>query len=225
MYIIIIRTALLYAVIIAAVRFMCKRQISDLQTTELAVTMLISDIASMSAQNTSQPLLYGIIPMTVLIASEVLLSGAMIKLAPLRKLICGSPIIVISEGQIMPKALRRLRMSVDELTEALRQQNIFSFSDVLFAIVETNGKLSVFKQPEKETPTMSDLGLPADESSLEAVVISDGAFSESAMNICKTDKKSIEKILKSESLNVKDVFMMTMNRSGECSIIKRSDIE
>ena len=115
-----IRTALLYIVIIAAVRFMGKRQISDLQTTELVVTMLISDIASMAAQNTSQPLLYGMIPMTVLVVSEVLLSGAMIKIAPLRRLICGRPIIVINDGKVEQKELRRLRMSVEDLSEELR---------------------------------------------------------------------------------------------------------
>lgn len=223
MLIVIIRTALLYMTIIAAVRFMGKRQISDLQTSELVVTMLISDIASMSAQNTSQPLLSGIIPMTVLVASEVLLSGAMIKAAPLRKLICGRPIVVINEGKVQQHELKRLRMSVEELSEELRQQNIFSFGDVLFAIVETNGKLSVMKKPEKETPTMEDMGLPTDDSGIEAVVVNDGTVSEAALKLCRSDENELNEILKKKHIAVKDIFIMTMNRSHECSIIKRSE--
>lgn len=148
MLIIIIRTALLYVTIIAAVRFMGKRQISDLQTSELVVTMLISDIASLAAQNTSQPLLYGIIPMTVLVISEVLLSGAMFSSVKLRRIICGQPIIVVSDGEVDKFELRRLRMSEEDLSEQLRQADVFSLDDVKLAIVETNGKLSVMKKQD-----------------------------------------------------------------------------
>ena len=216
---------MLYVVIIAAVRFMGKRQISDLQTTELVVTMLLSDIASLAAQNTSQPLLYGIIPMTVLVTFEIILSGAMIKNAPLRKLICGRPIIVINNGKIDQRELARLRMSVEDLSEELRQQNVFSFKDVLFAIVETNGKLSVVKQPEKETPTLSDIGIRADKSNIEAVVISDGALNETMMNLCSTDKNFINSILKKKHLDISDVFIMTMNPLHEYNIIKKDKKE
>lgn len=222
---VIIRTALLYIVIIAAVRFMGKRQISDLQTTELVVTMLISDIASMAAQNTSQPLLYGMIPMTVLVVSEVLLSGAMIKIAPLRRLICGRPIIVINDGKVEQKELRRLRMSVEDLSEELRQQDVFSFKDVLFAIVETNGRLSVLKKPEKETPTLEDLGIAPDSRGIEAVVISDGSISRPALRLIHADEALINAILEEKRLRPSDVFIMTMDRTHEYSIIERSSDE
>ncbi len=221
MLIVIIRTALLYIVIIAAVRFMGKRQISELQTTELVVTMLISDIASMSAQNTSQPLLAGIIPMTVLVVSEVLLSGAMIKAAPLRKLICGRPIIVINDGRIDQRELKRLRMSVEELMEELRQQDVFSFLDVLYAIVETNGKLSVLKKPDREIPTLKDLGLSPDNKGIEAVVISDGSLSDEALELCGADEKLIDEILKKKELDRSSVFIMTMNKKHEYNIVEK----
>ncbi len=222
MLIIIIRTAMLYLVIIAAVRFMGKRQISELQTTELVVTMLISDIASLAAQNTSQPLLYGLVPMTVLVISEVILSGVMIKVEPLRRLICGRPIVVINDGKIEQRELKRLRMSVEDLSEELRQQNVFSFKDVLFAIVETNGRLSILKKPENENPTMKDLGLPSDDSQIETVVINDGSISEPALRICGADEKLIDDILKKQGLTKKQVFIMTMDRSHKYNIIERS---
>ena len=107
MLITIIRTAILYAVIISGVRFMRKRQISDLQTTELVVTMLISDLASMALQTPSTPLMYGLIPMGVLIVMEVILSGAMISSGKLRRLICGNPVVVINNGEVIFIGLQR----------------------------------------------------------------------------------------------------------------------
>ncbi|MBQ2152474.1 MAG: DUF421 domain-containing protein [Clostridia bacterium] len=150
MFIAIIRTALLYLVILASVRLMGKRQISDLQTSELVVTMLLSDIASIALENTSKPLLSGLVPMTVLVISEILLSAVMIKSPLFRKLVCGRPIVVINKGKIVQTELKRLRMSIDELWEELRSKDVFSLDDVYYAIVETNGTLSVLKKPEKD---------------------------------------------------------------------------
>ncbi len=223
MFIIILRTVILYALIIAAVRFMGKRQIGDLQTSELVVTMLLSDIASLAVENSSKPLLGGVIPMTVLVVCEIFMSGAMIKSSAVRKAVCGRPIIVINDGKIEQGELKRLRMSVDDLSESLRQQNVFSFDDVLFAIVETNGKLSVMKKPNKENPTMDDLNLPTEDKGIEMVVISDGSLSKFSMQLCNVDEKFIQSVLKKEKLRQEDVFIMTVNRKKEYTIIKRSD--
>ena len=223
MFISIIRTAILYSLIIIAVRFMGKRQIGDLQTTELVVTMLLSDIASLSVENASKPLLSGLLPMTVLVVCEVFLSGAMLKNSFLRKTICGRPIIVINDGEIQQKELKRLRMSVDDLSESLRQQDVFSFDDVLFGIVETNGKLSVMKKPEKENPTNEDLKIKTENKGIETVIISDGEFSRLSMQLCDVDEKFVKKILSKEKIDQKDVFIMTLNMKKEYNIIKRSD--
>ena len=223
MFITIIRTAVLYVFIIIAVRLMGKRQISDLQTTELVVTMLISDIASIAVENTAQPLLGGVIPMIILVVCEIILSGAMIKNSKLRRVICGKPIIVINDGKVQQSELKRLRMSVEDLSEELRQQGVFSFKDVAFAIVETNGQTSVMKKANRDTPTMDDLKLQADDKGIEAVIISDGSLSKFSMQLCELDENFIKEILKKEHLNLEDVFIMTANRSREYTIIKRSD--
>ncbi len=223
MFITIIRTTLLYAMIIIAVRFMGKRQIGELQTTELVVTMLLSDIASLAVENSSRPLFTGIIPMLVLVVFEVFLSGAMIKSSRFRRAICGRPIVVINDGKIEQGELRRLRMSVEDLSESLRQQEIFSFDDVKFAIVETNGTISVMKKPEKENPTMEDFKFKAEDNGIEAVVISDGSLSRFSMQLCDVDEEFISKALKKENINQKDVFIMTVNRNKKYNIIKRSE--
>lgn len=223
MFITIIRTTFLYLIIIIAVRFMGKRQIGDLQTTELVVTMLLSDIASLAVENSSKPLLGGVIPMAVLVVCEVFLSGAMIKNSRLRRAICGRPIVVINDGKIEQSELKRLRMSVEDLSESLRQQEIFSFDDVKFAIVETNGTLSVMKKPEKENPTMKDFNMKGEDKGIEAVVISDGSLSSFSMQLCDVDEKFISKVLEKENIQQRDVFIMTVNRNREYNIIKRSD--
>ena len=112
-------------------------------------------------------------------------------------------------------------MSVEELMEQLRQQDVFSFKDVSFAIVETNGKLSVMKKPEKDTPTVGDLGLTCDDNGIEAVVISDGSLSESALKLCKADEQLVGNILDKKGLRKSDVFLMTMDKTHAYSIIKK----
>ena len=115
MLISVIRTLILYVFIIIAIRLMGKRQISDMQPSELVVTMVISDIASLPMQNTSQPLLSGVIPVTILVALEITTSVVMLKSRRFRKLICGSPVVVIENGKLLQKQLRSLRMTTEDL--------------------------------------------------------------------------------------------------------------
>ena len=124
---------------------MGKRQISQLQTSELVVTMLISDLAVIPMQDGGQPLFSGILPIFVLISLEIFLSVIMLKSRMVRRIVSGNPVVVIQKGKIQQQNLKALRLSVEELFEQLRQKDIFSLSDVAYAIVETNGSLSVIK--------------------------------------------------------------------------------
>ncbi len=223
MFIAVIRTVILYTSILAAVRLMGKRQISELQTSELVVTMLISDIASIAVENTSKPLLGGLIPMTVLVVCEIMISAVMIKSPFLRKLISGSPIVVIDKGKVVQHELKRLRMSVDELSESLRQQDVFSLDEVMYAIVETNGQMSIMKKPECDTPKISDLKLTPAAGGIETVVISDGSISDFGVRLCGTTKEKVQRIVRKKNFDIKDVFIMTMNEQGQYTIVKRSE--
>lgn len=221
MIISVIRTVLLYAVIIMAVRIMGKRQIGELQTSELVVTLLISDIAAIPMQDTEQGLLSGVVPILILIVCEVAASALMLKRPGFRRLICGKPLIVISDGKILQHEMRKLRMSTEDLFEELRQQGIFSIEDVSFAVVETNGKLSVLKKPEKDTPTKEELGIKSEDKGPEAAVISDGEISMRSLEICGLNKKRLLGILKKENAELKDVFLMTADKSGKYKLIKK----
>ncbi len=221
MIISVIRTILLYIVIILAIRIMGKRQIGELQTSELVVTLLISDIAAIPMQNTEQSLLSGIVPILILIVCEIIISFLMLKRAGFRRIICGKPIVIISDGKINQSEMHQLRMSTEDLSEELRQQGIFNIEDVGFAIVETNGKLSVLKKPEKDIPTAEELGIKTNDKGLEVVVISDGEISKYSLKICGLNRDWLFDTLKKENTELNDVFLMIANGQGEYKIIEK----
>lgn len=216
-----IRTLLLYAVIILAVRLMGKRQISELQTSELVVTLLISDIASVPMQDSGQPLVSGLIPIAALVMCELVISGLMLKSSKFRKLICGRPIIVINDGTVQQNEMRRLRMTTEDLVEQLRQKNVFSIQDVAYAIVETNGKLSVIKKPDKEQPTAGMLAVALPDTGIETVVISDGIVSEFSLQLCGKSRDWLSGVLQAQCLSEKEIFLMTANAKGDYFIVKK----
>lgn len=216
-----IRTILLYVVIILAVRLMGKRQISELQTTELVVTMLISDIASIPMQDTGQPLASGLIPIFILIACEIIVSIVMMKNSKFRKLVCGCPLIVINDGKIDQRQMRRLRMSTEDLFEQLRQLDVFSISDISYAIVETNGKMSIMKKPGKQEVDAEMMGIDVPDVGIEVVVVSDGEVAQSSLKIFDLDEEWLKNILLKEKLMIKDIFIMTANKKGQYNIIKK----
>ena len=207
-----IRTLLLYVMIIAAVRIMGKRQISELQTSELVVTLLISDIAAIPMQNTGQPLSSGIIPILVLVSCEIAASFFMVKNSRFRKLVAGKPQVVINNGTV-------------DLSEQLRQMNVFSIQDVAYAIVETNGKLSVMKKPEKDQVSASMLGIAVPDHGIDAVVISDGELSKFSLELCHLTEEWVMGVLNGQNLRLEDVFIMTANPKKNYYLIRKDEVQ
>lgn len=220
-----LRTVILYSLVIFAVRLMGKRQISQLQTSELVVTMLISDLAVIPMQDSGQPLFSGIIPMLVLAVLEVFLSVIMLKNARFRHLVCGNPVIVIEKGRIDQKNMRALRMSIDELIEQLRQKEIFNLSDVEYAIVETNGTLSVFKYAKADYIRPTDMGVVPRSPEPDFVLISDGQISYSSLELCRKSEHWLYGILNNERVLLEDVFIMTSNPHGKYKLIRRESMK
>lgn len=217
----VIRTIILYAVILVMLRIMGKRQISELQTSELVVTLLISNIAVIPMQEPTLPLISGVIPIMLLVACEIVISIIMMKSSRFRGLVCGHPQVVIENGVIDQRKMKLLRMTTEDLTEQLRQAGVFSLSDVEYAIVETNGNLSVLKKVIKDNVTAEQLGIEEERASFEFVVISDGELAENSMRLCGVDRKWIENKLNKSGINMEDVFIMTVNLEHGYSIIKK----
>lgn len=216
-----IRTILLYIVIIIAVRVMGKREISEMQTSELVVMLLISDIASIPMQDTGQPLVSGLIPIAVLVMCEISISGLMVKSSKFRRMICGRPIIVINDGKVQENEMRRLRMTTEDLSEQLRQKNVFSIQDVAYAIVETNGKMSIIKKPDKEQPTAGMLGVALPDTGIETVVVSDGVVSDFSLSLCGKSREWLDGVLSGKVMKLNEIFLMTANSKGDYFIVRK----
>lgn len=223
MLVTLIRTVILYLVIIISLRIMGKRQIGELQPSELVVTILISNIATLPIEDTNIPLLGGLVPILSLVCLEVFTSVLGIKSQKARKLISGTPTFVIKNGVIDQKKLKALRFTTDDLMEGLREQNVFDIRDVDYAIVETTGKLSVFKVYEQQEVTAGMLNVASGENSPspQATVISDGKIIPDSLKYCGIDEKWINKVLKKNGYRAEDVFIMTCDRSLDYYIVKK----
>ncbi len=218
----VVRTFVLYAVVILCIRLMGKRQVGDLQPSELVVTMMIAELASIPMQDLDRPVINGVIAILVLTFIEIVLSVVTLKSPFLRKILEGKSAIIIKDGVIDQKMMKKLRITVDDLLEGIRQEGVFSIDTVDFAIMETNGKLTVQKKAKEEPVTPKDLELDVDKKSLPTVVISDGKLIESVFDEFSVVKRkdAMEK-LKKKHLEIKDVFLMTVNENKEFVIVRK----
>lgn len=221
MLVTIIRAAILYVFIVLSLRVMGKRQLSDLQPSELVVTLIVADIASIPMQDVSKPLLMGLLPMLILVSLEISVSVLMMKNSKFRRIVCGSPVMIIEDGQLLQDKMKSLRITTEDLCVQLRQFGVFSLDDVQYCIAETNGKLSVLQKPPKRNPTAEDFRLETPDKGIETVVISDGKFLDNSIRLASTSEEEISKILKKNNISAEKVFLMTFNRVGDYKIIEK----
>ncbi len=200
---------------------MGKRQIGDMQPNELVITLLISEIAAIPLQDTSQPILFGIVSIFMLVILEISISVLAMKSKAIRKLMSGKSVVVIKNGIIDQNAMKNVRMTVLDLIELLRGQDVFDISTVAFAVLEVNGELSVLLKTEEQTPTLKDLKIKGEEEALQLPVISDGKIEVDSLRALEITKSEVEKILKNNKTQIKDVFLMCMDRYKNFQIIKK----
>lgn len=215
------RAIFLYILVIFALRLMGKRQLGELQPTELVIAILISNIASLPIEDPDIPMVIGAIPIFVLVGFEILISNISLKSNRFRKFISGNPIVVISDGKIIQKSLHDLRFSIEDLIESLREQGIFYIEDVHFAIVETTGKISVLQKFEKENATPETFNIKGDSFNPPILVISDGRLISSALNKYNISKNWLDRILKKQKTSIKEIFLMTVDSDLKYYIVKK----
>jgi uncharacterized membrane protein YcaP (DUF421 family) len=221
MFVTILRTVILYILVIFAIRIMGKRQIGDMQPGELVITILISEIAAIPIQDLSQPVMTGVVAVFTLVFLEIAVSVITMKILPLRKLFYGDSAIIIKDGKLDQKKLKSLRVTGPDLLEVLRNQGVFDISEVSFAILETNGQLSVMLKPDRRPATVGDIRGECQEKSMPCLVISDGRLIEDSTLINHVSKTKIIKKLNDEKVNIKDIFIMTCDREMNCTIIRK----
>ena len=193
-----LRAAFLYLVLILSVRMMGKRQIGQMEASEFVVTMLVANLASIPMQDAAIPLYSGLIPILVVLGMELTLSGLILRSVLIRRFFCGKPVILIDNGTILMENLRRTRVTLDELTGHLRQKDVLDIQTVQYAILETDGSLSVFPYPKDRPATAKDAGIKAGKQYLPITIIEDGYVSEENLQKAGKTRQWLEGVLREQ---------------------------
>lgn len=200
---------------------MGKRQIGELQPSELVITILLSEIAATPMQDNDLPIINSIIAVLLLVSFEIINSIIVMKSVKLRKFLQGNYLMLIRDGVIDQSQLKRLRFTVDDLMEALRQKDVFDIEEVQYAIVETNGKLSVMLKPEKRGVTPELIKLNAENNGIPCLVICDGKVIDTMFGECGLDCRKLKKMVKDKNMKLKDILLMTVDKGGNTTIIQK----
>ena len=219
-----LRTVILYLVLIAVVRFMGKRQIGQMEPSEFVVTMLVANLASIPMQDGGIPLLSGLVPILTVLGAELVLSVAAMRSIWVRRLLCGKPVILIENGKILQDALRATRVTMDELTGHLREKDILDLQSVQYAILETNGNLSVFPYPEEMPASAKEAGIQVAQQYLPVTIIGDGHLYKENLAIAQKDEKWVQRILDELHASLAQTWLLTVDKSGHVLWLPKEDV-
>ena len=210
------RTIILYLIIIAGVRLMGKRQVGELEPSELVLALIIADLAAVPMQDYGIPLLSGVIPILTLLCVTMILSVLTMRSVRFRALVCGRPSIVVADGTICQGEMRKNRLTVDELMEELRMKGVTDLSTVKYAILETNGQLSVLLRAEEQPATVRQLSLSAAEAGLPLVIINDGRVLTHNLRLRGLDEQWLRARLAEHRIaRTQDVYLLTVDEHSQ----------
>ena len=214
MLIIFFRAIILYTVVLVVMRLMGKREIGQLQPFELAISIMIADLASTPMTDVGIPISNGIVPILGLLIMHLIISYINMKSMKGREIICGKPRILIYRGKIDERALRKESITINELQERLRVDNIFNLGDVEYAILETNGELTVIPKPEKRTLTPQDLNINPDYEGIPYDLVVEGKVMHENLKVIGKDEIWLNKQLKKFDTDTKNTLVATIDGKG-----------
>lgn len=221
MTVIFFRTVIIYLILILVLRLMGKRQIGELQPSELVTTLLLSQIASQPILAQNVPIAYGIIPVFTVVCLEVIFSFIMTRVPFLKRLFVGKPSILIDKGKVDTKELLRVRVTVEELMSELRSHGVGNPGDVYYAVMEENGSISVLMKAKSDTVRRNDLELDVKDAGISRLIISDGVVNVENLKKLGKNEMWLKKQLTQNSLDIKDVFMMTCDDNSQIYTVKK----
>lgn len=208
-----LRTIALYLVLIAVIRLMGKRQIGQMEASEFVVTMLVANLAAIPMQDSGIPLFFGFIPIVTVLGLELVLSHLSLRSIRLRKLLCGKPVILIENGNILQENLRKTRVTLDELTGHLREKDVLDLRSVQYAILETNGNLSVFPYPKDRPASAKDAGITPRKQYIPLTIVSDGVLLVENLKKANKDIAWVNKVLGQHNAGIPDTWLLTVDGS------------
>ncbi len=222
MFIGLFRTVALYALIILGIRLMGKRQVGELEPSELVFTLLIADLAAVPMQDFGIPLVTGVVPIVTLLCVTLLISILTVRSIRFRSVLCGKPSIVVDNGKLCQKEMEKNRFTLDELSEELRIQGVSDLTTVRYAILETNGQLTVLLKAAEMPLTAGQAGLRPKEPGLATWIVSDGRLVEENLRARGLDHQWLQKQLRANHVKgVKEVFALSVDQQGKVYFAKK----
>ena len=215
------RTVLFYAVLILVVRLMGKRQLGQLEPSEFVVTMLVANLAAIPLEQTDFPLHSGLLPIFTVLGLELLLTFLSLRSITFRKLLCGKPVILIENGNILQRNLKHARLSLDELTSKLREKDVLDLKAVQYAILETGGNLSVFPYPKEKPASAKEAGIQVKRQSIPLTIVSDGAVLKDNMRLAGKDETWLRRVLTEKRATVKQTYLLTVDGNDKILFYKK----
>ena len=224
MAIIFIRTLILYFTVLVSMRIMGKRQLGELELSEFIVAALIADLAATPLQEIGTPLINGLVPIFILFCLEIIIAGISLRSVKARKIIFGKPEIIIENGKIDGEKMRKNRFTPDELMQELRTNGVCDIEQIQYAVLETNGKLSIILKQSEEPVTPSILGISAADDGYTHILINNGRVIDNNLKLLGRDRSWLKAELKKHELNeTKQVYLMTMSKSGKVYIQRKEE--
>lgn len=215
------RGVLLYLVLIMGIRILGKRQLGQLEPSEVAVTMLVADLASIPMQDINIPILSGLVPIAAVLGTEYLLSILSVRSIKFRKLLCGKPVILMENGKFLQDNMRKTRVTLDELLSQLREKDVLDPATVRYAILETGGNLSVFLFSRERPATAGEAGIPGEEPELPFTLISDGRLLEDNLRKSGKDRRWLQKTLTQQKATQAETFLLTVDSKNNVAFYKK----
>ena len=216
-----IRTFIIYVSLNITLRVLGKRQIGELEISELVSTLLLSELATTAISDPSVPLAFSMLPIMLIMSFELLTSDVKNRSPVLKRIFEGRPGVLIRRGVLDQSALRKMRISVEELLSAFRLQGIVSISDVYYAILEQNGQLSVILRKEKQPPAAEDLSLPLKETGISHAIIVDGQIKKEELTASGRTEAWLNNALRARGITANEVFLLAVDDGGEIACIPR----
>ena len=210
-----LRTLLLYMVLIFCVRLMGKRQIGEMEPAEFVVTMLLANLAAIPMQDGAIPLYSGLVSILTVLGMELVLSGLIMHSVVFRRFLCGKPVILINNGKILQENLRRTRVTLDELTGHLREKDVLDIRTVQYAILETDGNLSVFPYPKERPASAKDAGIHPKQQFLPVTIIEDGYLSQENLKHAGKDEAWLNQVLQENHAEAQETLLLTVDAADK----------
>ena len=215
-----IRTIIIYVILTITMRIMGKRQLGELDVSELVITILLSEIATLPITNTEEPISHALIPIALLAGLEILSSALILKLPLAKNILSSKPAVIIAHGTIDIKEMKRVRISIEDLMSQIRQNGIYNIEEVDYAILEENGKMSIIPKSRYRQPDREDLNIASQDDGIMHIIISNGVVNSHGLSIVKKDRKWLKSELSRYGLQPSEVFCMTCDDVGQLYVIK-----